>query len=216
MKLNEWVRAARKHRKWTQEKLGEAVGRSKANVALWESGSHAPSYAQVVEIARQTGFPTPENLPQHPDALELDYSLSGEGNIVGIPVTGDIQFLNGHYEVEAPSEGGYVMGSGVHGGYCLRVNGDELRPILKDGDFLVIEPHANPAFSEYCLLETDSGNRWFVEFLADKGDAKAFEVVQTSSRLTLSEKDIHDLHVVVATVTRRQWRPARPGESAKV
>lgn len=213
MKLNEWVRAARKHRKWTQEKLGEAVGRSKGNVALWESGSHAPSYAQVVEIAKQTGFPTPENLPRDPSALELDYALSGEGNIVSIPVTGDIRFVDGHYVEEAASEGGYVMGSGVHDGYCLRIEGDELRPGIKDGEFLVIDPNAHPEFSEYCLLETRGGN-WFVEFLADKGGSKVFEVIQTGDRLTVPEDEILNLHIVIATVSRRQWRKAWPYEKA--
>lgn len=205
MELKEWVRAARKHRNWTQEKLGEAVGRSKANVALWESGKHSPSYSQVVEIARHTGFPTPDNLGDDAGALEMDYSLSGEGNIVGIPVTGDIRFVNGVYTIEEASEGGYVLGSGVHEGYCLRVQGDELRPTLKDGDLLVLDPHANPAFSEYCLLRTPSGD-WFVEFLADKDESKAFEVIQTGERLTIREEDIDQLDIVVATVSRRQWR----------
>ena len=208
MNLNDWVRTARKHRKWTQQQLGDAVGRSKANVALWEAGAHAPSYAQVLDIARQTGFPPPEMLPHDPNALNLDYSLSGRGgNVVDISVTGDIRFANGRYAIEPAAEGGFVLGSGVHDGYALRVCGDELHPAVRDGEFIILEEHGNPAFSEYCLLETDDGDRQFVEFLANKANGFAFENVQTNERLTISESDISTLHIVVAKVSRRQWRP---------
>lgn len=63
MELKDWVRAARAHKKWTQQQLGDAVARTKANVAHWESGKHPPSYSQVTQIAALTGYPMPDALP---------------------------------------------------------------------------------------------------------------------------------------------------------
>lgn len=62
MELKEWVRAARRHAGWTQQRLGDEVGRTKANVAHWESGKHPPSYAQVTQISALTGYPMPDLL----------------------------------------------------------------------------------------------------------------------------------------------------------
>ena len=59
--LAEWIKAARLHRKLTQEALGDAVGVSKQNVNAWEKGRHEPSFAQAVRIAQLTGYPLPED-----------------------------------------------------------------------------------------------------------------------------------------------------------
>ncbi len=49
------VRAAREARGWTQERLGEAVGCTKANVSHWETAKHDPSYLQLLAISEHTG-----------------------------------------------------------------------------------------------------------------------------------------------------------------
>lgn len=211
MELHDWVKAARKHRKWTQQQLGDAVGRSKANVAMWENGSHKPSYEQIVQIARQTGFPMPEQLPQNHEALTMDYSLGGRGgNIVGLPVVGTIQFGKGHCQIDEIEDGGTVLGSGIQDGYALRVKGSGLEPILKDGQLLVLEQEAHPAFSEYCVLgRYDQDDLVFAEYLAGKVDGTlTFEVVETHERLTVDRNDLSRLDGVIAVVSPRQWRPA--------
>ena len=57
MDIKDWVKAARKHAKLTQEGLGTELARTKANVSAWETGSHEPSYSQLVKIAEVTGYP---------------------------------------------------------------------------------------------------------------------------------------------------------------
>ena len=68
MKLNEWIRSARHHADMSQEKLGEYLGKSKANISLWESGAHEPSFAQLLKIIEVTGYR--ELLPGLSAALE--------------------------------------------------------------------------------------------------------------------------------------------------
>lgn len=57
MELKDWVRAARKHKHWTQTQLGEKLHVTKGNVSAWENGHHEPSFGQLQVIAEQTGYP---------------------------------------------------------------------------------------------------------------------------------------------------------------
>lgn len=59
MNIGLWVKAARKSAGWTQTKLGDAVGRTKANVGHWETGKHEPSFDQMVAISVATKYPMP-------------------------------------------------------------------------------------------------------------------------------------------------------------
>ncbi|WP_311230455.1 MULTISPECIES: helix-turn-helix domain-containing protein [unclassified Acidovorax] len=210
MELNEWIKTARRHRQWTQQQLGDAVGRSKGNVAMWESGAHKPSYEQIVQISKHTGFPMPERLPPDPNALTTDYSLGGRGgNIVDLQVIGAVDFFRGHCEIDEMLGAGTILGSGVHDGYAVRVRGDKMSPALKDGQFLVLERNAKPGFSDYCILELVGEDKLtFAEFLTDKMDGTlTFEVVETGDRVSIARDDVRRMDVVVAIVSARQWRP---------
>lgn len=56
MKIAEWVRLARKHIGWTQEQLGAALNLTKGNISAWENDRHDPSFDQIMQISRLTGF----------------------------------------------------------------------------------------------------------------------------------------------------------------
>lgn len=57
MKVSEWVLAARKHARLSQEKLGEHLGKTKGNVSAWENDRHQPSFVQLRRIAAFTNYP---------------------------------------------------------------------------------------------------------------------------------------------------------------
>lgn len=59
MKIGEWVKAARKHGKLTQDAVGELLGRTKGNISGWERGHHRPSFQQMEIISTATGYPLP-------------------------------------------------------------------------------------------------------------------------------------------------------------
>lgn len=59
MDIAKWVKEARAHGGLTMAKLGEAVGRTKANVSGWENGRHEPSISQIDMISKLTGYPPP-------------------------------------------------------------------------------------------------------------------------------------------------------------
>lgn len=60
MEVKDWIRAARSHKGWTQTQLGDAIGRTKANVGHWETGKHSPSIDQLALVSKLTEFPLPE------------------------------------------------------------------------------------------------------------------------------------------------------------
>lgn len=49
--IGAWVKACRRAAGLTQEQLGEALGKTKANVSAWEGNRHEPSYDQMLTIA---------------------------------------------------------------------------------------------------------------------------------------------------------------------
>jgi len=61
--IGQWVRAARKHKRWTQTQLAKAMDVTPPNISHWENGHHRPSYAQLVRISRLTGYPLREVAP---------------------------------------------------------------------------------------------------------------------------------------------------------
>lgn len=60
MELREWVKAARKHKNWTQTQLGDELGVTKGNVSAWEVGRHEPSYGQMQKISDLTSYEMPK------------------------------------------------------------------------------------------------------------------------------------------------------------
>lgn len=56
MELKDWVRAARTHKGWTQEQLGDVLGVTKGNVSGWENGRHQPGWPQMLKIEEATGY----------------------------------------------------------------------------------------------------------------------------------------------------------------
>lgn len=57
MDIPKWVRAARKHKNFTQEQLATRLNLTKANISAWETGRHQPGHKQLVMIATLTGYP---------------------------------------------------------------------------------------------------------------------------------------------------------------
>lgn len=71
MGIAEWVRAARKHKGLSLQQLGDALGRKRATVGHWETGTNEPSYTQMLAISELTGYPMPNVMPADPLAAQL-------------------------------------------------------------------------------------------------------------------------------------------------
>lgn len=58
-----WIRGARLACGWTQARLAEELGLTKANISHWETGKHDPSFAQLVKIRDLTGYSLADLVP---------------------------------------------------------------------------------------------------------------------------------------------------------
>ncbi|EXU78783.1 hypothetical protein AX13_09850 [Comamonas aquatica DA1877] len=159
MDIKDWIKAARTHKGWTQQQLGDAVGRTKANVGHWETGKHEPKLDQIQAIAKETGYPLPalgiaeSNVEP---ALELKKSRM-------VPVTGNVKGGDDGYLVQSHVPDGFVeYWTGDPKAFALRIKGDSMHPRYRAGEFVVVTPsiEAQPGrdvvvrlFNGKCLLK---------------------------------------------------------------
>lgn len=159
MDIKDWIKAARAHKGWTQQQLGDAVGRTKANVGHWETGKHEPKLDLIEAISRATGHAPPafggaeSNVEP---ALELKKSRK-------VPITGSVRGGNDGYLVQDTVPDGWVeYWTGDPQAYALRIKGDSMHPRYRAGEFVVITPsiEASPGrdvvvklFDGRCLLK---------------------------------------------------------------
>jgi transcriptional regulator with XRE-family HTH domain len=90
--LAKWVRAARDHAELSGEQLGARLalelgterGNSKANISHWEKERHQPNLAQIMAIAKITGFKLPAEILEYiaePNKSESEIPRSRTENI---------------------------------------------------------------------------------------------------------------------------------------
>lgn len=143
------------------------------------------------------------------DAHSLDrptFASSGEAeySAAKVPVVGTAQLgEEGFYtELEYPvghGDGFIAYPTSDANAYALRVRGDSMRPRIKPGEFVLVEPNTTPQPGEEVLVRTQDG-RVMVKVLDFQRDG----MVQLSSineahrPITLEDKDIERLHYVAA------------------
>lgn len=123
-----------------------------------------------------------------------------------IPVVGTAQLGEDGFHLEMGFPVGHGDGfvsyaSRDPNAYALRVKGDSMRPRIKPGEFVLVEPNQPPQAGEEVLVRTKDG-RVMVKVLDFHRDG----IVQLSSineqhrPITLEETDIELLHFVAAIV----------------
>lgn len=124
----------------------------------------------------------------------------------GVPVVGTAQLGdNGHHEeLQYPvghGDGFVAYPTRDRNAYALRVKGDSMRPRIKPGEFVVVEPAGTPQPGDEVLVRTKDG-KVMVKVL----DFRRGGVVQLSSvnedhrPITIEEENVERLHLVAAIV----------------
>ncbi|MBK0114568.1 MULTISPECIES: LexA family protein [Delftia] len=208
MKLKDWIKAARLHQKWTQEELGEAIGRSKANVGHWENGVHEPKFDQLVAIASATGFPPPalrlpsgkaenrKGMRQYPVLSHTQAAALAE--VGALPeLTESIEFGKDDASARA---------------FFLELEGNAMSPEFREGDRVLIDPQASPQPGDFVVAS--SGKRqvllrkYRVREVDEKGVA-VFELVPLNEDHALLCSDKNRL-VLIGTMIGLWRRFPRP------
>lgn len=92
--------------------------------------------------------------------------------------------------------------------YCIRIFGDELRPRVKSGDFIVLSPNHPYQAGDEVMVVTKDGKTMIKEFLYRRDGSVAFlDVNGSGERLTLKESDISKIHFISAIAKDALYRP---------
>lgn len=158
---------ARERRVWTQAQLAKEAGMSQSAIGNYESGVRDSS-RKVVKLAQTLGVRAEWLANGHGDPLPAPASVgslepgpelkpSRAIPIVGVARGGP----EGHINIDAWPEGqgeSYVsLPTADPEAYVLKVRGDSMRPRIKSGEFIVVEPN----------MEAQQGDEVVVKLLDD-------------------------------------------------
>lgn len=130
--------------------------------------------------------------------------------VVGMAKLGD----NGYYEEisSSPGEGDGTVDafSDDPGAYALRVRGDSMFPAIRDGWYVVVEPHGRPTPGEYVLVKLKDGQKMVKELIMERPDSITVVSVNGDTRRTILREEIdshYGLQPVSAILSPSKWKP---------
>lgn len=135
-------------------------------------------------------------------------------NWKAIPVVGMAQLGdNGHWsDLEYPvgHGDGYVdFPSKDPDAYALKCEGDSMRPRIKDGEFVVIEPNHPIEPGDEVLLKSKDGRVMVKEFLYKRaGRTHLISVNDAHPQMSFTDQEIDKMHYVCAICRPSTWRQA--------
>lgn len=212
MELKDWVKAARLHAGLTIEQLGIALGRSKGAAGFWERGNTKPSYAQVKQIAQITGYPMPDTEQESlADHVAEPRAISRGGH--GVPVVGAAQLGdNGYFcELEYPvghGDGRVDWPARGTSMYALRCQGESMKPRIRHGEFVVIDPaHAYVPGDEVLVKSTEG--KVMIKQLAYIRDGMVHldSINESHSRISIPQEQIEVIQYMAGIAKSALWSP---------
>ncbi|SDR18569.1 Peptidase S24-like [Paraburkholderia fungorum] len=131
----------------------------------------------------------------------------------GIPVVGMAQLGDGGFwaDVEYPvghGDGFVDVPSKDKDAYALRCKGDSMRPRIKDGEFVVVEPNHDIEPGDEVLVKSKDGRVMVKEFLYKRGGRYHLASVnETHGNIAFSDEEIEKMHYVGWIAKPSAWRP---------
>lgn len=183
--LSKWVFAAREYAgpEMTQEKLAEHLGRTKANVSAMENGRSKPSFDQMIEIHRVTGYPLPYQQSAGRDLIngnQTNTSYTLNQNSASKPTKEELNDADKHFLKSMPlldidvavrhlanpdKDRTKIQGNGdraatfiPHSRHTIgvRMADDVEFAGIKRGDILIVEPNIPPRDKDLVLICIDN------------------------------------------------------------
>lgn len=207
--LGEWVRQARRHWGKSQEALGEALSVTKGNVSAWENGRHAPSYQQILEISRITGYPTRDTTDiaagsieppkQRESSIPILYAASAKANGLLDKIPGsEISTDPAHFERQS------INFAGTDNKACaIRIRGDGLADRILSGDTIVMEPSQEVQPGDIVYAELADGREFIRRLRYNRDSEVCLDALnRNSDPITLQASEITRLWKVTTIHTR--------------
>jgi phage repressor protein C with HTH and peptisase S24 domain len=207
----------------TQADLGKWLGFSQPTINCWYRGEKIPSMSSAIKVCGKLGVNTEWLLSGKGSKRTHDSAgvLIGAGSNLEpapdlgafskVPVVGSAQLGDNGYwsELEYPvgHGDGYVShATKDNNAYALRCVGDSMKPRIKSGEFVVIEPNHTPIPGDEIMLKTHDG-RVMVKTLLYERDGKVhvMSINESHPPQSFDMAEIDKIHYVAAIVKTALW-----------
>lgn len=134
-------------------------------------------------------------------------------NWKAIPVVGMAQLGDNGYwaDLEYPvghGEGFVTFPTNDPDAYALKCEGDSMRPRIKAGEFVVIEPNHEPEPGDEVLVKSVDGRVMVKEFLYRRdGRTHLISTNDAHPPVAFTDAEIEKMHFVAGIAKRAMWRP---------
>ncbi|HDZ2945724.1 helix-turn-helix transcriptional regulator [Klebsiella pneumoniae] len=173
---------------------------------LLSGDNKEPKYPLLKQVAEFFGLSVP-------DLMETDLSRSSDAELAGYAKQGVLKFT------EVPVVGGAQLGDGGHwsnmqypvgfgdgyirwptsdpDAYALRCSGDSMKPRIKDGEYVVIEPNHQYLPGDEVLVITKDERVMVKTFLYERdGEVMVMSINEEHLPIRFSLSEIHSMHYV--------------------
>ncbi len=183
-----------KDRRWSERALGTPFG------AAADSAAKTAQAIDPLDVSVHANV-QPETAQPYPQGNQIP--------VVGSARLGD----DGHFvELEYPAghgDGWLDMVSRDPGAYALRCIGESMKPRIKSGEFVVVEPHREPVPGDEVLVKSTDGRVMVKRYLYRRdGRIHLHSVNEAHPSFSLAEEEIDVMHYVCAIVTSSRWQRA--------
>lgn len=130
-----------------------------------------------------------------------------------VPVVGTAQLGDNGFWAELEDPSGYGDGhiefsARTATAYALRCRGDSMKPRIKDGEFVIVEPEHTPVPGDEVLVKAIDGRVMVKELLYIRDDVvHLLSVNEAHGKLSLPLAEIDVMHFVSAIAKRTMWQP---------
>ncbi|MCL2656847.1 MAG: XRE family transcriptional regulator [Betaproteobacteria bacterium] len=125
-----------------------------------------------------------------------------------VPIVGTVQGGDDGYLVDLEYPVGHGDGSIRYpakdeNSYALRVRGDSMRPRIKNGEFIVVEPNHPPQPGDDVVVCLSDGRRMVKELLYTRdGEVTLGSINNGHGNITVASEKIEKMHYVAAIIPR--------------
>lgn len=192
----------------SQEKLGEAIGKSQGAVAHWLNGRREPGLDDIANIMRalkiyKVNLLSDGNVTTSSDSFEYAGKLKNGL----IPVLGEaVMGIDGEFEMCEELTGWLRIYCSDPDAFSLKIKGDSMFPRINSGEFVAIEPGTKIHPGDDVFIRTKDGRNMIkrLGYFRD-GIYQFLSVNQQHPPLTIDELQIDKIYFVAAIVKSSRY-----------
>ena len=191
------IRTIRQARRLTLEDVALAMGTDTGNLSRLERGLQAYTTTTLDAAARALGVEVRDFfVRQDSPGYKVDphtYRVP----VVGTAQLGDDGFWHEYEYPTGHGEGYVVYPTKDPNCYAVRVKGDSMRPRIKPGEFVVIEPNTTINQGDEVLVRVRDGRK-MIKILHSRRDGmvELYSVNEAHRPITLDDQQIESMHFV--------------------